>query len=123
MESAVKLALPLGNATLLPIPVNDKTLFPHGWPAGMHPVIASIGYDDDIRMGPQQIDGPLIGSSIYAPFVSQNGKNGPLQVSLNGYIAGPTGPLPNGLVPAEASSLLFSGVPLRLGQFVPEAAA
>ncbi|KAK4619360.1 hypothetical protein CLAFUW4_10835 [Fulvia fulva] len=122
VQSAVKAAFPLQALTLLDVP-SDPTLFPNGFPAGQHPVMVSIGLTDDIRMSVLQIDGPLLNSNIYATYVSQNGNPAPLAAGLNSYIAGPDGPLPNGLVPAVASTLLFAGNPLRLGQFAPEAAA
>jgi hypothetical protein len=85
----------------------------------MHPVLAIIGLNDDIRMSALQIDGGLMTGAVYATYVSQRGSKSPLSASLDTYIAGQNGPLPNGLVPAVASSLLFAGVPIRLGQFVP----
>lgn len=89
----------------------------------MHPVLVNVGLTDDIRLSALQIDGGLKQGSVYATFVSQNGKPTPLSASLVGYIAGENGPLPNGLVPAVASPLLFAGTPLRLGQFNPDAPA
>ncbi|EME41159.1 hypothetical protein DOTSEDRAFT_73553 [Dothistroma septosporum NZE10] len=118
--SAIKEKYPLQTLTLLDVPTSDETLFPNGFPAGQHPVMVNIGYTDDIRMTVLQIDGPLLNGDIYATYVSQNGSSAPLQASLNGYIAGPNGPLPNGLVPAAASSALFAGNELRLGQFEPQ---
>ena len=123
MLGAVKEAYPLQDLTLLDVPTTDRTLFPNGFPAGQHPVLVNIGLTDDIRMSALQIDGPLISSTIYATYVSQNKSPAPLAASLNGYIAGPNGPLPNGLVPAVASGALFGGNSLRLGQFAPQDAA
>lgn len=58
-----------------------------------------------------------------APYVAKAGSDAPITATLNQYIAGPNGPLPQGLVPAVASSLLFGGTPIRLGQFNPTADA
>lgn len=108
--------------SLLDVP-SDTSLFPNGFPKGMHPVRADISYNDDIRMSALQIDGALLNAGIFAQYVSKDGSKSPLAVSLDSYIAGENGPLPNGLVPAAASLLLFGGYPLRLGQFVPQSAA
>lgn len=89
----------------------------------MHPVLATISTTADIRMSVLQIDGILKSASILAPYVAKDGSDAPVAATLNGYIAGPNGPLPNGLVPAVASGLLFGGTPLRLGQFDPKEAA
>lgn len=89
----------------------------------MHPVIGLITYSADIRMSALQIDGPLINGGAQVPYVGKDGSSAPLQVALSNYIAGENGPLPNGLVPAVASPLLFAGNPIRLGQFLPEDAA
>lgn len=122
VQTAVKQAFPLQSLSLLDVP-NDPALFPNGFPAGMHPVLAQIGLTDDIRMTALQIDGGLKSGSVFATYVSQNGKPTPLSASLDAYIAGENGPLPNGLVPAVAASLLFGGNTLRLGQFNPKAPA
>lgn len=123
MQSALEEAFPLQDLSLLDVPATDKTLFPHGFPPDMHPVLATIGLTDDIRMSALQIDGGLKQASVYATYVSQNRNPTPLCASLISYIAGETETLPNGLVPAVASPLLFAGTPLRLGQFNPKAPA
>lgn len=89
----------------------------------MHPVLANIGLTDDIRMAALQIDGGLKQAQIYATYVSKDGSSTPLAASLASYIAGENGPLPNGLVSAVASPLLFAGTPIRLGEFNPQAPA
>ena len=123
VQTALTQAFPLGGLTLLDVPASDTTLFPNGFPEGMHPVLATIGLGDDIRMSALQIDGGLKSGAVIATYVSQHGGATPLSASLTGYIAGENGPLPNGLVPAVAASLLFAGTELRLGQFNPKAPA
>lgn len=119
VQTAVDQSNPLSGLTLVS-PPNDPSLFPSGFPNGTHPVLVNIGLNDDIRMSALQIDGGLMTASIYVPYVAQSGSQTPLSAALPNYIAGQDGPLPNGLVPAVASSLLFAGNPLRLGQFIPE---
>ncbi|KAF2167767.1 hypothetical protein M409DRAFT_65870 [Zasmidium cellare ATCC 36951] len=119
--TAIQEAYPLLNVALLDVP-NDPTLFPNGFPAGQQPAIVNIGLSDDIRMSAFQIDGGLKVGQVYISYVSLNGSPSPLQAQTSGYIAGETGPLPNGLVPALASTLLFGGNPTRLGEFTPDAA-
>ncbi|EME88446.1 uncharacterized protein MYCFIDRAFT_88919 [Pseudocercospora fijiensis CIRAD86] len=119
VQKAVDESNPTAGLKLLPVP-NDQSLFPQGFPAGMHPVLVSNGRNDDIRMSALQIDGALMTADIYVPYVSKGGSQTPLSAALPNYIAGENGPLPNGLVPAVASNLLFAGNPLRLGQFIPE---
>ena len=120
VQQALKEAFPLQALSLLDVPTTDSSLFPNGFPEGMHPILVSIGFNDDIRMSALQIDGGLRQGSVYATYVSQNGDPTPLSASLVGYIAGEHGPLPNGLVPAVASPLLFTGTPIRLGEFDPD---
>ncbi|KAK4496488.1 hypothetical protein PRZ48_012468 [Zasmidium cellare] len=123
VQTAINEAYPLMNLSLLDVPTSDKSLFPSGFPAGMHPVVAVQQYDDDIRMSALQIDGPLIAGIVLALYVSKDGSKSPLSVSTDQYIAGKNGPLPNGLAPALASTLLFAGAPVRLGEFRPQDAA
>ena len=122
MQTAVKEAFPLKALSLLELPTQDETLFPNGFPSGMHPVLVNIGLGADLRMSALQISSDLKYGGIYATYVSQNGKPTPLAASLNIYLAGEDGPLPKGLVPTIASPLLFAGNPIRFGQFGPEAA-
>lgn len=109
---------PLANLRLLDVP-STPDLFPNGFPEGMHPVLTTIATTADIRLTVLQIDGILKSGNAIVPFVAKSGSNDAIAATLNGYIAGPEGPLPNGLVPAVASGLLFGGNPLRLGQFDP----
>lgn len=109
------------DVSLLDVPTDDPTLFPNGFPAGMQPALSTIGLTDDIRMSALQIDGGLKTGQTYISYVSHNGSPSPLQAQVSGYIAGENGPLPNGLVPAIATGLLFGGNPARLGQFNPKA--
>lgn len=85
----------------------------------MHPVLVGISTNADIRMSALQIDGILKNSGIFATFVAKGDSDSPIAATLNQYIAGPNGPLPQGLLPALASSLLFAGTPIRLGKFTP----
>lgn len=120
VQTAVKQAFPLQRLSLLEVPVDDDSLFPNGFPAGMHPVVVNIGLAADIRMSALQLSSGLKQGSVYATYVSQNGKATPLAAALNIYVAGENGPLPGGLVPATASPLLFAGNIIRLGQFSPK---
>lgn len=123
VQTALKQAFPLQKLSLLPLPTDNKALFPNGFPTGMHPVLANVGVQSDIQMSALQIDGGLKGASVYATYISREGKPTPLAASLSSYIAGEHGPLPDGLVPAVASPLLFAGTPIRLGEFDPDADA
>lgn len=122
VQTALNQAFPLGTLSLLDVPASDQSIFPNGFPADTQPVLVSIARQDDIRMSALQIDGALITATLYATYVSQGGNQTPLAAQLNQYIAGENGPLPNGLVPAVASPLLFEGAPVRLGRFIPQAA-
>ncbi|KAK4495580.1 hypothetical protein PRZ48_012848 [Zasmidium cellare] len=117
--TAVQEAYPLLNVSLLDVPA-DTTLFPNGFPAGQQPAIVNIGLSSDIRMSALQIDGGLRTGQVYITYVSLNGSPSPLAAQASGYIAGENGPLPQGLVPTVATSLLFGGNPARLGEFSPE---
>lgn len=121
VQKAVKQSFPLQTLSLLELPEHDDTLFPKGFPSGMHPVLVNIGLAADIRMSALQLASGLKQASVYATYVSQNGRPTPLAAALNIYIAGEQGPLPGGLVPATATPLLFAGNIVRLGQFSPAA--
>lgn len=116
--SAAREKFPLDDLRLLDI-VSTPDFFPHGFPEGMHPILTAIAVNDDTRLSVLQIDGILKNAAIFAPHVAKAGSNASISATLNTYIAGPDGPLPQGLVPAVASSLLFGGTPVRLGQFNP----
>ncbi|KAI5360452.1 hypothetical protein Slin14017_G086270 [Septoria linicola] len=118
-QSAIDFTYPGYGLSLLNVP-NDPSLFPQGFPAGMHPVLVISGRTDDIRISALQIDGALLAGQVYVTYVSKNGSPTPLTAQASQYIAGERGPLPNGLVPAVASPLLFAGNVIRLGQFVPQ---
>ncbi|KAH6625884.1 hypothetical protein C7974DRAFT_313084, partial [Boeremia exigua] len=115
-----------------PLPTtNTLTLLPitiPGFPPDTHPVLSTIGLNDDIRLSALQISGALLTSSTAIPFVSYNGRPTPLLAPLNGYIGGPNrGTLLDrlrlaGVLPALVSSLT-GGVALRLGDFAPGDAA
>ncbi|PIA97228.1 hypothetical protein CB0940_05965 [Cercospora beticola] len=121
-QAAIDASFPGAGLRMLDVP-NDPSLFPQGFPAGFQPVLVNSGLTDDIRMSALQIDEGLMQGNIYVTYVGQRGSSTPLAASTKGYIAGINGPLPNGLVPAVASPLLFGGNPLRLGQFQPKGAA
>jgi hypothetical protein len=121
VQTALKQAFPLSKLSLLDVSTND--IFPDGFPADKHPVLVASGLTDDIRISALQIDGGLMVGQIYAAYVKTSESTTPIAVSLNQYIAGENGPLPNGLVPAVASPLLFAGTPIRLGQFTPKSQA
>ncbi|KAF2210192.1 hypothetical protein CERZMDRAFT_113425 [Cercospora zeae-maydis SCOH1-5] len=118
-QAAVDASYPGQDLTMLDVP-DDPSLFPEGWPAGSQPVLVNSGLTDDIRLSALQIDGGLLQGQIYVTYVGRRGSSTPLSAATKGYIAGQNGPLPNGLVPAVASPLLFGGNPLRLGQFQPQ---
>lgn len=84
--------------------------------------MANIGLSSDIRMSILQITTGLKVGQVYISYVSLNGSPSPLQAQANGYIAGDDGPLPEGLVPTIATSVIFGGNPSRLGQFTPDTA-
>ena len=86
---------------LLPVPANDRTLFPQGFPAGKHPVVVSSGYMNDIRMSALEID-TLLGASIYVPFTDRlrDGKT-PFTYPARNYIGGVNGMDLSGLVPCK----------------------
>lgn len=120
--AAARQKFPLANLRLLDI-VSTPDFFPNGFPEGMHPILTNIAVNGDTRMSVLQIDGILKNAAIMAPYVAKSDSDAPITATLNTYIAGPNGPLPQGLVPAVASSLLFGGTPIRLGQFSPTAEA
>ncbi|SMQ55227.1 unnamed protein product [Zymoseptoria tritici ST99CH_3D7] len=122
--AAAKEAYPLANLRLLDIQSQSTPdFFPNGFPEGMHPVLVTSGYTDDTRLTALQIDGALLVGTVFVPYVARGNSDAPLSASIVQYLAGPNGPLPNGLVPTVASPLLFGGAPVRLGQFAPKAAA
>ncbi|EMF11230.1 uncharacterized protein SEPMUDRAFT_142704 [Sphaerulina musiva SO2202] len=121
-QKAVDASFPGYGLTLLDVP-SDPNVFPDGFPSGYQPVLVTTGYTDDIRISALQIDGALPQGTIYVTYVSKGGSSTPLAAQASSYIAGENGPLPNGLVPAVASPLLFAGNPVRLGQFQPQNAA
>lgn len=121
-QQAVEATFPGYGLTLLDVP-SDPNVFPDGFPAGFQPVLVTTGYPDDIRISALQIDGALPQGTIYVTYVAKSGSSTPLAAQASSYIAGENGPLPNGLVPAVASPLLFAGNAVRLGQFSPQNAA
>lgn len=72
-------------------PFSDRSLFPTGFPANSHPVVVSIGYQNDIRMGNLQIPA-LVGASIYVPYTDRlrDGRT-PFNYAVQNYIGGVAG--------------------------------
>ncbi|KAL8960293.1 MAG: hypothetical protein Q9193_002981, partial [Seirophora villosa] len=70
---------------------SDKSLFPNGFPANSHPVVVSIGYQNDIRMVDLQIQA-LLGGSIYVPYTDRlrDGRT-PFNYAVQNYIGGVAG--------------------------------
>ena len=114
----------VSNVQLASVPTEDTSLFPNGFPANYHPVLVSSGYDDDIRMGALQIDGPLLNGQLGVPYVRRfdSQPSTILNAELNGYLSGDNGNTVAGLVPATVSTLI-EGFATRLGQFAPNNAA
>ncbi|KAG4437811.1 hypothetical protein IFR05_006698 [Cadophora sp. M221] len=106
---------------LLPVPTQDASLFPRGFPQGKHPVLVSNFYTGDIRLSALQIDS-LMSGSVYVPYVDRlkDGKT-PFQYSTSAIIGGTDGKTLMGAVPALVSTLLGGNVLLE-GQFVPDTA-
>lgn len=76
-----------GQYKLLSLPTDDKTLFPQGFPEGMHPVLVAGGYESDVRINNLEIDA-LIAGFTYIPFVDRLGDGktpflSPILVALN----------------------------------------
>lgn len=124
VQSALNSAYGNGNVLLADVPSSDRSLFPAGFDSSKHPVLVTTGYSDDIRMSAIQIDGALLGSTVYAPYVRRpNSKAGTiLSALLAGYLSGPDGQSLPGLVPATVSTLV-EGFPERLGLFKPDDSA
>lgn len=88
---------------LLPVPTDDKSLFPNGFPAGKHPILVSSYYGSDIRLfGILQIES-LFGGAVYAPFVDRlgDGKT-PFQFPLINLVGGVNGQDLGALVPCKS---------------------
>ncbi|KAL2061204.1 hypothetical protein VTL71DRAFT_7477 [Oculimacula yallundae] len=107
---------------LLPVPTQDASLFPRGFPQGKHPVLVSSLYTSDIRMGPLQIKSLMTGL-VYVLFVDllKDGKTA-FQYPVSSIIGGTDGQNFMGVVPALVSTLVGGNTVLP-GQFVPDTAA
>lgn len=94
----------VGSYKLLPVPDEDTSLFPQGFPAGKHPVLVSTGYQNDIRMSALEIPALLTGQ-ILIPLVDRlnNGKDA-FAVSLKQYIGGVNGQDVQPLIPSKFRS-------------------
>ncbi|KAI4270847.1 MAG: hypothetical protein L6R38_007004 [Xanthoria sp. 2 TBL-2021] len=90
---------------LITPPFSDKSLFPTGFPPNTHPVVVSTGYQNDIRMGPLQIES-LLGASVYVPYTDRlrDGRT-PFQYAVQIYIGGVNGKDVQALVPSLVGSL------------------
>lgn len=65
---------------LTALPLDDETLFPSGFPAGMHPVLVSSSLGANIQMlGLLSIPKFLINGMVYIPFVDRLGTGVPFQ--------------------------------------------
>jgi len=121
VQQALNEAYPLlaQKPTLLPLP---KSL---NFPEGMHPVLATIGLNNDIRQGALQIDGPLRQSSTTVPFVGTGTSNTPFNAPLITYIGGTQDSRDAylaGVVPALVSTTV-GGIQAAVGGFIPKSAA
>lgn len=93
---------------LLALPTNDTSLFPNGFPAGKHPVVTQISFQNDIRMSALQLMDPLLGASIQVPYVDRlNDGETPFSFSVKQYIGGVNGKDISALVPCKPSILLL----------------
>ena len=86
---------------LVPLPTSDTSLFPNGFPEGMHPVLVQISLENDIRMAVLQIPA-LDAGSITVPWVDRlgDGKTG-FSFSVKQYIGGYKGSDVGGYVPGK----------------------
>lgn len=95
---------------LITPPVTDTSLFPTGFPAGMHPVVVSTGYQNDIRMLNLDIKA-LFSGGVAVPYVDYLGdKKTPFNFLVQGYIGGING---NDLEAVVPSMHILSPSPLR----------
>lgn len=90
---------------LVPLPTSDKSLFPNGFPEGMHPVLVQVSIENDIRMTALQIPTPLLAGSITVPWVDRlgDGTTG-FSFSVKQYIGGYKGSDVGGYVPGKRLS-------------------
>ncbi|KAF2711534.1 hypothetical protein K504DRAFT_465294, partial [Pleomassaria siparia CBS 279.74] len=122
VQKAIDEAYPtlLQKPKLLPLP---PTL---PFPAGMHPVIAASGLNNDIRQLLLQIDGPLRQSSILVPYVGRGGNSATyFAAPLVSYLAGTdtsTNKYLAGVIPALVATAA-GGLTSAIGAFLPTSAA
>lgn len=104
---------------LLPLPTNDTSLFPNGFPADKFPVLIYIYYDNDIRMSSLQLPKALLAGAIIVPFVDRlsDGKTR-FSYSVKNYIGGVNGDSISPYVPAIVGSL--EGTTLYIADFDPD---
>ncbi|KAL9051789.1 MAG: hypothetical protein Q9206_004565 [Seirophora lacunosa] len=102
-------------------PFSDRSLFPTDFPANSHPVVVTIGYQNDIRMANLQIPA-LVGASIYVPYTDRlrDGRT-PFNYAVQNYIGGVAGNVlqadVEALVPSAVATL--TGTPVIVGFFDP----
>ncbi|KAJ3536808.1 hypothetical protein NM208_g6567 [Fusarium decemcellulare] len=106
----------------------DASVLP-SFPAGMHPLIVQVGYQNDIRMTalnlvPLQI-ASLMQGDLVIPWVdvTKDGKT-PIGVPVNFYIGGTNGKTLQAIVPSIASAVSpFEGTTIFPATFAPDTSA
>ncbi|KAL9585611.1 MAG: hypothetical protein Q9212_001433 [Teloschistes hypoglaucus] len=102
---------------LITPPVSDPSLFPTGFPAGMHPVVVSTGYQNDIRMLNLDIKA-LFSGGVAVPYVDYLGdQKTPFNFLVQGYIGGINGNDLEAVVPTTVGNL--EGTTLLVATFSP----
>jgi hypothetical protein len=117
---AIKEAFPLYYSTLrLLTPPTELAI-----PSGMHPVLVSNGFDDDIRQTVLQLKSPLLGSAVTVPYVGKGSSSTPLSAPIVSYLLG-TDEETNKYLYALAPNLvvILFGSQTRLGEYAPDNAA
>lgn len=104
---------------LLPVPTSDKSIFPNGFPANTHPVLALQGFGNDIRMqaaGLPLFIQSLLTATVLLPYVDQlgDGKT-PFTYQVGNFLGGVNGQDINTLVPVLVGAL--EGNPLHVATF------
>jgi len=103
---------------LLPLP---EAVFPEGFPNDTHPVIAQIGYQNDIRQFELLAIDKLMAGSLLVPFVDRlNNGATPFIYPLDNWIGGVDNDL-EGVVPAVVSTL--EGTTVDIVDFNPSGPA
>ena len=114
---AIKEAFPLYYSTLrLLTPPSELEI-----PSGMHPVLVSNGFTDDIRQTVLQLKSPLLVSAVTVPYVGKGSSPTPLNAPIASYLVGTdeeTNKYLYALAPNVVATLF--GSPTRLGEYAPE---